>query len=692
MIKILEQIWGVKTLYVDENHLSEFNSDEAAIILCINPRNYDRLIKLDSLKSIFDRANLNLNEYSVELSQVGILNAIKALKIDINKVLAGLNELAKNDIIDFNGYTLISEFINSLELDFKDISEATTQPFHKNLHTLNEIHKILSEFNLKDLSQRLKNAYDSANNSKFKIAVTGVINAGKSSTLNALMNKKILGASNIPETANLSVLTYSEDEFAKVCFWSPEELKSMDLEPQEIQDKIIPIDELKSYTTASNEISKMVKEVILGIKLDILKDGIDIVDTPGLDDAVVLREILTANYMSQSDFTLHLMNASQSATKKDMAFIVNTLKNGKSAGLIIALTHIDKLSQNDIKEVLNYTKNSIKTELSECGFDESLADETKFFTISAIKNIGIDELKSYLYESFFGSNSKKATLIIDNYKKELLNIANLIEDDLKAQKTALTSDTSTAKELVKSLQNEIDEISSATNSINSELENLLKRLNYDNENSNATLKAISAKIKDRVISDVKYATNKKIKLDIARLGVIIESGFNDSFIDFFRDFKQQISKDIDSANKILELKLGAKNANLNLPDIRGYIDQNLPKINYEILNSDVNKAIKSDKNIEIIGANLTKIFDDFIVSLNLPNQLSKLASACTNEYINGIKFELNAMREHLQTKEEQINKLAKSAFENIKDKEQLITDIDTKISQCQEIKNRIELC
>ncbi|MDY6056535.1 MAG: hypothetical protein SPI60_01865, partial [Campylobacter lanienae] len=200
------------------------------------------------------------------------------------------------------------------------------------------------------------------------------------------------------------------------------------------------------------------------------------------------------------------------------------------------------------------------------------------------------------------------------------------------------------------------------------------------------------KIKDRVISDVKYATNKKIKLDTARLGVIIESGFNDSFIDFFRDFKQQISKDIDSANKILELKLGAKNANLNLPDIRGYIDQNLPKINYEILNSDVNKAIKSDKNIEIIGANLTKIFDDFIVSLNLPNQLSKLASACTNEYINGIKFELNAMREHLQTKEEQINKLAKSAFENIKDKEQLITDIDTKISQCQEIKNRIELC
>ncbi|MDL0095230.1 hypothetical protein, partial [Campylobacter vicugnae] len=72
MVEILEQIWGIKALYVDENHISEFSSDEAAIILSITPRNYDRLIKLQSLKDIFSKANLNLNEYSVQLSQIGI--------------------------------------------------------------------------------------------------------------------------------------------------------------------------------------------------------------------------------------------------------------------------------------------------------------------------------------------------------------------------------------------------------------------------------------------------------------------------------------------------------------------------------------------------------------------------------------------------------------------------------------------
>ena len=117
MVEILEQIWGIKALYVDENHISEFSSDEAAIILSITPRNYDRLIKLQSLKDIFSKANLNLNEYSVQLSQIGIINAIKSIKIDNQKVLNGLNELAKNEIIDFNGYNLISDFINNLEFD-----------------------------------------------------------------------------------------------------------------------------------------------------------------------------------------------------------------------------------------------------------------------------------------------------------------------------------------------------------------------------------------------------------------------------------------------------------------------------------------------------------------------------------------------------------------------------------------------
>ncbi|MBR2157117.1 MAG: dynamin family protein, partial [Campylobacter sp.] len=77
-----------------------------------------------------------------------------------------------------------------------------------------------------------------------------------------------------------------------------------------------------------------------------------IVDTPGLDDTVVLREELTKNFMYESDAIIHLMNASQSSTKKDMSFIVDTLKNSKNNSLMVVLTHADLLSDKDLTDAL----------------------------------------------------------------------------------------------------------------------------------------------------------------------------------------------------------------------------------------------------------------------------------------------------------------------------------------------------
>ena len=57
------------------------------------------------------------------------------------------------------------------------------------------------------------------------------------------------------------------------------------------------------------------KYVELGSKLDFLSDGIEIVDTPGLDDPVIQREEITKSiFISACDMMLHLMNVSQSAT------------------------------------------------------------------------------------------------------------------------------------------------------------------------------------------------------------------------------------------------------------------------------------------------------------------------------------------------------------------------------------------
>ncbi|ANE35568.1 GTP-binding protein (dynamin domain) [Campylobacter iguaniorum] len=688
MSEFLNEVWGIGKLYIDFKFKRATNPQIAAIILSVNPDNYDRYISLNSFKSIFKSLELDVNEYSVQLMQVGVLNAVIALEIRLSSILEALNELAKNEIIRYQNYEFLTKFLNSLELKEAqfDASELT---FHKNINTLNEIYSEL--ISLGGLKTRLDLAYENANNSKFFIAVTGVINAGKSSTLNALMNQKILGASNIPETANLSVLTYSKEPFAKVDFWDKEAQISMNLEPKDLTSKTVAINELKNYTTAANDISKFVKEVTLGVDLEILKDGINIVDTPGLDDAVVLREELTKSYMQTSDFILHLMNASQSATKKDMSFICNTLKNGKSGGLIVVLTHVDKLSKDDLAEVLAYTKSSVQTELREYGFDESLGEDVEYFCVSATQNIGINELKNYLYDKFFGANSPKANLIIDNYKKELLNVTEIIKDSAFDELSVLNGDAKSSSLKLDSLNLEITKLNENLEEINIELANLLKKLDYSDTNEFSSLKNIASRIKDRIISDVKYAKSKKQKVDFDRLGVICESGFNDMFVDFFRDFKHRVSKDIDSAYERLKLKLNAS-GDFAILDIKEYLEANMPAITYTNLKENIFELIGSNLDFELLAGKLNAKFDEFIASLELSKSLNALAIACSSEFIDMIKANLKAQKEALFAKEQEIKKSSQLLENRGKELEDQKANLKEKIERLDKIYSRISAC
>lgn len=688
----LEQIWGVKKLYIDPNFSIFVDEQTASVLLSVSAKTYDRYILLDSFKAIFDRVSLEPNEYSVQLMQTGILNGIINLKIKLDEVLNGLEELRKNDVLDFVSFKFISEYLSNLKLVEKQNSVLKKEDltFYKNINSLNLICnelKALDESHIK----RLENAENSANNSKFYIAVTGVINAGKSSTLNAMIGKKILGVSNVPETANLSVITYSKDEFAKAVFWSGNEQESMGLEPKKLQDLKVDVSELVKYTGASSPLAPYVKQVILGVDLPMLEDGINIVDTPGLDDAVILREELTKAYMQESDFTLHLMNGAQSATKKDMSFIVNTLKNSKSGGLIVVLTHIDKLSSNDQAEVLEYTKKSIAAELKEYGFDESLALDVKFFLVSAVKNIGIENLKNYLYESFFGSNSKKANLIIENYKKELLQITRLIKEDVDFKLRMLGGNRVLAKETMENLKLSLSNLEEDLNSLKAQMNEFIKKLDYSFSEL-SSLKSISSKIKNRIISDVKYARDRKQKVNFDRLGVICESGFNDMFIDLFREFGVVIAKDINSLYETARIKFNSDNFTLNLPKTKEYLDKNLPKISFTQLKQDLFSTVKNVSDMEILSQKLTTLFDEFIANLNLPNELKKLSLACSKEFMDGLQASLHQTSQSLKSKEKELLDMLSVAKADEAQHREDRALLESKFEKLEEIYNRISTC
>ena len=155
------------------------------------------------------------------------------------------------------------------------------------------------------------------------------MNAGKSTMLNALMGKEVLGSAVVPETANLTIVKHNAKENAKVFYWNKSEWDRIEKSAQQLDsmrdyvnetNKIfgdelssyikeesrydeIDIKDLSSYTSAEAEGKRcnLVKYVELGSNLDFLSDGIEIVDTPGLDDPVIQREEITKEYIGACD-------------------------------------------------------------------------------------------------------------------------------------------------------------------------------------------------------------------------------------------------------------------------------------------------------------------------------------------------------------------------------------------------------
>lgn len=685
--QILDDLWGVERLYLDKNFSLNIDEDSASIVLCANISNYDRLFTMDSFRQVVEKFDYSLNLHSVQILQVGVINSIQNLQISRQNVIANLQKFQVSKILSFSQTSNLINFLNSLKLENNEKSDKLTSKnmnFHKNLDILNQTYFELLKLSDEGLKKRLKISNEVANCSKFHIAVTGVINAGKSTMLNAFLNEKILGTSNIPETINLSLLTYAKEPFARLEFWDLETQKSMELEPKNLAEKTISLDEIKNYTTAKNEISKYVKMVEIGTNLEILKDGICIVDTPGLDDIVVAREELTRKYMQQSDFILHLMNAAQSATKKDMSFIIQTLKESKNSGFAVVLTHIDKLSATDLQEVIKYTKNSIKDEISEL-------DDICFFCIDGLNGTGIDELKGFLYDNFFGENSKKANMILQNYKKEILLVCDILAQNFTQEikmlnliKGGQRSKESEIFENIKGKNAKLDEILS-------ELSSAQERLDYAKFSQNLSLNNQISRISDRLVADIKYAKEKRQKLDLQRLKTIAISGLNDAFVDIFREFGQRVYGDINEISNLIKLKLTEikEFQNLNFLDIRNFISQNLPKVDYQILNTNLEKIILKDQNIEVLKPNLDEFLLDFVANFSLDEKLQNLAKSSTQSFLDFIKFAISDLQKELDLQIENLNDSLKNLNNDMEKLDEKIELLSQNLENLAQIKSRI---
>ena len=698
MDNFLDKIWGINRLYIDQNLLFKTEPSVAAIVLGANCENFEKFKSLNAFKEILKSLGFEVGIYGVQALQIGIINAIRKLKISKFEILLDMEILKNENIICESEFTRISEFLYGLKTDdFANLAVENSEfAFYKKIDLLNESADKLSQID-ENFKNRLQNAKIRANSSNFTVSVTGVINAGKSSMLNALLDFSVLGTSNIPETANLTLLKYGEKAGAKIKFYNENEMQILGFSDKfkdeiakfkaEFGDKNIEISELINYTSAKNEISKYIKMIEMSLNSDILKDNISIVDTPGLDDTVVLREELTKNFMYESDAIIHLMNASQSSTKKDMSFIVDTLKNSKNNSLMVVLTHADLLSDKDLTDALKYTRKSIQEELSEYEFDENLISNVSFFCIDSLSKRAISELKNHIYESFFGENSIKAGAILDSFSKEILIVADLMISNLQEQRANLLSGKEEIIAKSEQISKEILALKANLEQLSVSLNDTISKLDYSKSLDFSALKSAQIVIKDRILSDLRYAKNKKIKPDFDRLKIIATSGLNDCITDIFRSFSQRIAKD--SAN--LKAMLGESFYRISdfKFDTKKFMEENFKKPDFSLMNSNLINALKSNSDFNALSNELDGLFGEFISGLNLSDEFAKIAKDCTQSFLNEVKEIFKNQEESLKQKEFDLKSALEISGKDAQNALSQAENLQIKLNEVLSIKQRI---
>lgn len=572
-----------------------------ALILSVHSTNVNLYEKSQAFCSLYSQCmpQYELNMESIKLLQYALLSVVNAA--DLKHLKAHILRLNAAELITNQHARSLANFFTQSAFQAQQVKEE-----HKvlNLKTLsNELAQILKrlyELKLHDKYYKtLNQIYTNAQNHKFSIGITGVLSAGKSTFLNALLGKEVLGSSTIPETANLTILKYKDTESAEVFFWNTgewEELKkagqydkslqSFVLESERIfgtrlndyitnttKSEVITLDNLSTYTSANHEskLCNLVKEVTLLTPLKFLQNGVEIVDTPGLDDPITKREEITKAYITQCDLLIHVMNASCVATQIDIDFILESLLEQNISRLLIVLTRIDLISEKELAQSLEYTKTSLAAQLKKAEYSgdiDSIIERIDFIPVASflallhktnrgeeaikqgfsLEKTGIIAVENYLDKMLLGENSLKQKDILYLAYRGFLKTIEQCKEDMRLESILLNASENELEEMIANLKTEHErlflQLDVKKQDLKAKQNDIEEFLNVLQKSMQKSLKREQERLQTRIFDEAVYGYTHGNPPSSERIREILESGLSDCFSDVSRDFKYKLAKKI----------------------------------------------------------------------------------------------------------------------------------------------------
>lgn len=171
----------------------------------------------------------------------------------------------------------------------------------------------------------LRRVADSLERGAFRLLVLGDMKRGKSTFLNALLGENILPRDVNPCTAVLTVLRYGERPGVTIHHRDDKPSRTIDVETFR-REYTIPRDVGEQLEKEGADAFPDVDYAVLEVPLPLLEHGVEIIDSPGLNDTEARNE-LTLGYVRECHAILFVLSATQQWTLAEKRYLANYVRD-----------------------------------------------------------------------------------------------------------------------------------------------------------------------------------------------------------------------------------------------------------------------------------------------------------------------------------------------------------------------------
>ena len=293
------------------------------------------------------------------------------------------------------------------------------------LETTIKAKELFSGFELCRLQeQETQKLIDRLENKKITIAVIGQFKRGKTTLINTILGERLLPVGIVPITAAITRIEYAEPE--ETCDTSMATVYFTNGLSQQV-----PIADLNKYISEqeNRDNERGVAEVELQTNADFLKDGLTLVDTPGVGSVHENNSKSAMDFARESDGVIFMISVDSPLNQIEVDFL---RKVRRFAGkFYFVVNKIDRVDEEELDEYLDYCRDLIVAIME---LDEEEAKAIRLLPVSARKDIGVTELTDMIREDLI---TRGAEIMERSVGLKLLEILNNTRSQIASYRDVL---------------------------------------------------------------------------------------------------------------------------------------------------------------------------------------------------------------------------------------------------------------